>query len=183
MPILKAKKIVITGGPGTGKTSIINELLNRGFVCLEEISRQVTLEARENGIEQLFLTEPLLFSELLLKGRKTQFIEAEKIKTNLIFLDRGIPDIVAYMDNIGDHYPKHFIDACKTNVYDYVFILAPWQEIFISDNERYENFDQAIDIHHQLVNTYTKYNYNLIDVPFNSIEARTDYILNIVNNT
>jgi len=86
-----------------------------------------------------------------------------------VFLDRGIPDVVAYMDYIGDSYP-----------YDYVFILAPWQEIFTSDSERYENFDQAIEIHEHLLKTYSKYGYELRDVPFGSIEARTDYILNVV---
>ena len=34
--------------------------------CMEEISRQVTLEAQEKGIEQLFLEDPLMFSEQLL---------------------------------------------------------------------------------------------------------------------
>ncbi len=177
---MSTKRIVITGGPGTGKTSIINELKRRDHICMEEISRQITLDARKKGVEQLFLTKPLLFSELLLKGRKSQFIEASKMPNDLVFLDRGIPDIVAYMDYIGDNYPKLFIEACEINVYDHVFILAPWQEIFISDNERYENFDQAIEIHNHLVNTYAKYNYKLIDVPFNSVETRTDYILNSI---
>lgn len=177
---MNTKRIVITGGPGTGKTSIINELIRRNYICLEEVSRQVTLDARKKGIEQLFLTEPLLFSELLLKERKLQFIEAGEISGDIIFLDRGIPDIVAYMDYIGDNYPSPFIDACKENVYDHIFILAPWQEIFTSDNERYENFDQAIKIHHKLVSTYAKYNYKLIDVPFDSIKARTDFILKSV---
>ncbi|MBQ0787779.1 MAG: ATP-binding protein, partial [Oceanihabitans sp.] len=88
---MNTKKIIITGGPGTGKTSIINELVKRGYNCIEEISRQITLKAREDGIEQLFLTEPLLFSELLLKGRKKQFEEANAFKEDFIFLDRGIP--------------------------------------------------------------------------------------------
>ena len=177
---MNTKKIVITGGPGTGKTSIINNLINRGHNCLEEVSRQVTLSARESGIEQLFLTEPLLFSELLLKERKAQFIEASNLPNGTIFLDRGIPDIVAYMDYIGDNYPKKFVKACKNNVYDYVFILAPWQDIFISDSERYENFYQSIEIHEHLVNTYTKYGYKLIDVPFNSVDKRVDYILKTI---
>ncbi|MGB1308804.1 MAG: AAA family ATPase, partial [Oceanihabitans sp.] len=30
---MKTKKIVITGGPGTGKSSIINELIKRGYGC------------------------------------------------------------------------------------------------------------------------------------------------------
>ncbi len=178
---LNIKKIVITGGPGTGKTSIINELKARNHVCLDEISREVTLKAREDGIEQLFLTQPLLFSELLLKGREKQFQEAANAHTEIVFLDRGLPDVLAYMDYIGDSYPNSFVDSCKTNQYDMVFILEPWQEIFTSDSERYENFDQAVKIHHHLLNTYERFSYKLWDVPFAKVEERADFILNVVN--
>ncbi|WP_369993767.1 AAA family ATPase [Winogradskyella sp.] len=174
-------KVVIAGGPGTGKTSIINRLKKQGFVCFDEISRQVTLQARKDGIEQLFLTEPLLFSEKLLEGRVQQFLDASNTKEFVVFLDRGIPDVLAYMDYIGDEYPQHFIDACKTNTYEYVFVLAPWQEIFTSDNERYENFEQAVEIHEHLLKTYMRFGYQLIDVPFGSIEERTDFILQELN--
>ena len=53
---------------------------------MEEISRQITLEAQENGIEQLFLEDPLLFSEQLLSGRQKQFIEADVYKHAFVFL-------------------------------------------------------------------------------------------------
>jgi predicted ATPase len=175
---LNRKKIVITGGPGTGKSTIINELIKRGFTCFEEISRQVTLDAKKNGIDQLFLTNPIMFSDLLLKRRQKQFLEASNHRSELIFLDRGIPDVLAYMDYIGDAYPENFINACKDNIYDFAFILKPWQDIYTSDNERYENFDQAQEIHKHLLNTYQTYNYNLLDVPFDTVENRTDYILN-----
>ncbi|RKE94932.1 AAA family ATPase [Ichthyenterobacterium magnum] len=178
---MNTKKIVITGGPGTGKSSIINELKKRAFVCFDEVSRQVTLDARKKGIEQLFLTEPLLFSEMLLKARTQQFHDAEKIENEFAFLDRGLPDVLAYMDYVKSDYPSHFIEVCKAHIYDQVFVLAPWQEIFISDSERYENFDQAVEIHENLLKTYKTYNYNLIDVPFGSIENRADFILDALN--
>lgn len=178
---MSRKKIVITGGPGTGKSSIINELINRGYTCLEEISRQITLDAKKEGVDQLFLTNPLLFSELLLKGRQQQYIDANNLNADVVFLDRGVPDVLAYMDFIGDSYPQYFVDACKNNIYDCVFILKPWQEIYISDNERYESFEQALEIHEHLLKTYTLYNYELIDVPFNTIDKRVDHILNTLN--
>jgi len=178
---LNTRKIVITGGPGTGKSSIINELIKREFTCFEEISRQVTLDARKNGIEQLFLTKPLLFSNLLLKARTKQFQDAGTTNKELVFLDRGLPDVVAYMDYVNSDYPKHFVDTCKNHVYNAVFVLAPWQEIFISDSERYENFDQAVEIHHALLNTYERFGYKLVDVPFDSIEKRADFIIDALN--
>ena len=110
---MKTKKIVITGGPGTGKSTLINELIKRGYTCLEEISRQVTLNAKKDGIDQLFLTNPLLFSELLLKGRHQQYREADNLNADLTFFDRGVPDVLAYMDYIGDNYPPSFINACE----------------------------------------------------------------------
>jgi predicted ATPase len=71
------KIILLIGGPGSGKTSIINELTKKGYVCYPEISRQVILEAQQTGIDQLFLKEPLLFSEMLLKGRINQYNNAK----------------------------------------------------------------------------------------------------------
>ncbi|WP_034059281.1 AAA family ATPase [Lacinutrix jangbogonensis] len=177
---MNTKTIVITGGPGSGKTSIINELTKRGFTCSEEVSREIILKARESGIEQLFLTNPIQFSALLLEGRVAQYNDALESDNAFVFLDRGIPDITAYMDFKGDTYPSVFTEACKTHAYDSIFILAPWQEIFTSDNERYENFDQAIEIHEKLIETYTAFGYDLRDVPFGSIEARADYIINVV---
>ncbi|MFG6686023.1 AAA family ATPase [Mariniflexile sp. HNIBRBA6329] len=177
---MNTKKIVITGGPGTGKSTLINELIKRGYTCLEEISRQIILDAKKKGIDQLFLTEPLLFSELLLKGRKQQFEDANKLQSDLVFFDRGVPDVLAYMDFIGDTYPQHFINTCKKTEYDIVFILKPWETIYTSDNERYESFEQALEIHDHLLNTYQKFNYKLIDVPFGTVENRTDYILSLL---
>jgi len=178
---LNPKKIVIAGGPGTGKTTIINELKKRDFLCYDEISRQITLQARKDGIEQLFLTEPLLFSEKLLEGRTQQFKDATKESNPIVFLDRGIPDVLAYMDYIGDTYPEHFVKACETYTYDAIFILAPWQEIFTSDSERYENFEEAIEIHHHLLDTYKRFGYQLIDVPFGNVKTRANFIIESLN--
>lgn len=147
---------------------------------MEEISRQVTIEARAEGIEQLFLSKPLLFSERLLEGRKHQYYKAEALQEPWVFLDRGVHDVLAYMDYIGDEYPEDFKTNCENLQYDMVFILKPWKAIYKSDAVRYENFDQALKIHDALVNTYETFNYKLLDVPFDTVENRTNYILNVI---
>ena len=169
--------IVIIGGPGTGKSTIIEGLMDKGFCCYPEISRQVTLEAKKQGIEQLFLENPLLFSELLLEGRKKQFESAQKETRNIVFIDRGIPDVLAYMHYIGDSYPAHFDLACRENLYTKIFVLPPWEEIYVSDEARYENFEQAQLIHAHLTETYQNYGYELIEVPKDDLDNRIIFIL------
>ncbi len=171
------QKIVITGGPGTGKSTVIEELAKRQFMCMHEISREVTLNARKKGIEQLFLTQPLLFSELLLEGRVNQYIEAEKKDYDIVFFDRGIPDVHAYMNYICIDYPDSYIKKSKLYKYTHIFLMPPWEEIYISDSERYENFEQALAIHNHLERTYKELGYRIIEVPKGGINERTDFIL------
>ena len=66
-------RILITGGPGTGKTSLINELKRNGYNCSEEISRKITSIKREEGHKQYFLSNPLDFSLQLFDQRLAQY--------------------------------------------------------------------------------------------------------------
>jgi predicted ATPase len=173
--------IVIIGGPGTGKTTIIEGLVDKGHCCYPEISREVTLEAKKQGIEQLFLEKPLLFSELLLEGRKKQFHNALEESHEVVFIDRGIPDVLAYMHYIGDSYPATFDNACREHQYSKIFLLPPWEEIYISDDARYENFEQAKLIYAHLVETYQNYGYKLIEVPKDTMDNRILFILDEIS--
>ncbi|WP_298766587.1 ATP-binding protein [uncultured Polaribacter sp.] len=175
-------KIVLIGGPGTGKTSVLNALKNRGFYCFSEISREVTLKAQEKGIDQLFLTEPLLFSKLLLEGREAQYKAAEQVAEKVVFFDRGIPDVHAYMDYFKTAYPAYFLEKSKHYKYTKIFHFAPWKDIHITDNERYETFEESLAIDNFLVKTYSDLGYKLIKVPFGSIAKRCDFIINSLNS-
>jgi len=174
---VEKKLIVLTGGPGSGKTTLIQKLAEKGYKCYPEISREVTLEARKNGIEQLFLEKPILFSELLIEGRKKQHQNAMTEPDSLVFIDRGIPDVPAYMHYIGDSYPPAFDEACRAYKYHTVFFLPSWEEIFTPDEARYENYGQAKLIGSHLKETYIKYGYNVVEVPRDTPEKRIIFIL------
>jgi predicted ATPase len=174
----KTKKIAIIGGPASGKTSIINQFMNKGHVCMEEISRKITLKAQNEGVDQLFLKDPIWFSEQLLEARKKQFIDADTANSPFVFFDRGLPDVIAYLNYIDSNYSEEFINSCIKHKYDKVFILMPWKDIYIQDNERYETFEQATEIHEYLIKWYTSFNYELVEVPQSTLENRVDFILN-----
>lgn len=176
------QKIVLIGGPATGKTSVINELINRKYFCMPEISREVTLKAKEQGIDQLFLTQPLLFSKMLLKGREQQYINANKSDAKMVFFDRGIPDILAYMDYFKTDYPTIFLEKSEQLLYTKIFHFSPWEEIHTTDNERYESFEESIIIDTFLTKAYLDLGYAIINVPFGSLDDRTNFILNSLSS-
>ena len=169
--------VVLIGGPSSGKTTLIEALKEKGHTCYPEVSREVIREAQEQGIEQLFLEKPLLFSELLLEGRKRQYKEALNEEANIVFLDRSIPDVLAYMHYIGYSSPSFFDKACHDHKYSAIFVLPPWKEIYVSDAERYETYEQAVLIHEHLMETYKKYGYSITEVPKDTVENRIDFIM------
>lgn len=173
--------VVLIGGPSSGKTTLIEKLKEEGYVCYPEISREIIREAQKKGIEQLFLEQPLVFSELLLEGRIKQYLAAKQEKAGIVFLDRGIPDILAYMNYIGDSYPAFFDEVCKTHMYTKLFILPTWKEIFVCDEERYESYEQAVLIEQHLLETYQKYGYKPIEVPKDTVEKRVAFIKSHLN--
>ena len=95
----------------------------------------------------------------------------------MVFIDRGIPDVLAYMHYIGDAYPPFFDEACREHKYSKIFILPPWEEIYESDDARYENYEQATLIYKHLKETYENYGYSLIEVPKDTLDNRILFIL------
>lgn len=175
---MNTKRIVITGGPGSGKTSLIKFLEKIGYQVMQEISRELTLQAKKKGIDQLFIENPIMFSEQLLEGRLKQFQEGENFNTPILFYDRGLPDVTAYMDFAKNNYPENFSETCLKYKYDAIFILPPWEEIYEQDEVRYESFAQAQEIFNFLQKGYVNYGYKIHQVPVGTLSLRTNFILN-----
>ncbi len=181
---LEQQKIVITGGPSTGKTCLIEALEKTGYRCFPEVIRLMTLEAKETGTLSSFTTnpiasvkDPLDFNRKILSAREAHYKEASLKKEGAIFFDRGIPDVLAYMEYFGQTYGSEFLESAHTHRYDTIFILPIWKEIYVVDNERFESFDEALAIHDHLWESYSKLGYKVIEVPMASITARVDFIV------
>ena len=184
------QKVVITGAPGTGKTSIIRELEQQGFHCFHEIIRDMTSKAKSEGSTVEFVSNPLVFVEdahqfnkELLLGRAEHYKQSLTTGVALSFFDRGIPDVLAYMDFFEQSYGDEFVEVCKVHPYDRVFIVPPWKEIYVEDGERFESFEEAENIHHALMKTYSEFAYKPVEVPKDSISKRIAFILETLNLT
>ncbi len=187
---MNSRKIVITGGPSTGKTSVINALEKKGFWCLHEVIRTMTLEQKHLGSETEFKTnpivsvaDPLAFNQMILKARLAQYEKAITFKESIVFFDRGIPDVLAYMDCFDQVYGAEFEDAARSNPYDLIFLMPPWREIHVVDNERFESFEESLLVNTCLLNRYTALGYDVQIVPKNTVADRVDFILDFLNKT
>ena len=56
-------------------------------------------------------------------------------------------------------------------------MMPPWKEIYKTDNERYESFNQSLIIYQHLISAYEATDYEIISVPEGSIKSRVDFIL------
>jgi len=165
------KRIVITGGPCSGKTSIIDALKNSGYHCFDEVSREII---QNMNIQTAF--KNVDFEEAVFKKRKNDFLNA---KTGLNFYDRSMLDNIAYLKNNKHNIPQHFTTQCDDHrYYSKVFITTPWENIYHKDNERLENFSEAIKIFDALKQVYEDANYNLLELPQLSVNERIKFIIN-----
>ncbi|MEO9257115.1 MAG: AAA family ATPase [Crocinitomicaceae bacterium] len=169
-------RIVITGGGGSGKSSVIQSLMEKGLCVFEEQSRQIIKQSLLNNSETLPWKDIIGFSYLVQDAMINDYQKAPK--SDLCFFDRSLCDIMAYLekDNI-EVYPA-LQEAISTYRYnESVFIMPPWQEIFENDIERVESFEASVHAFEQLKETYEKNGYTMIEIPKGKIEERVDFIL------
>ena len=170
-------KIIISGGPGFGKTSIIDHLNLLQFNCEHEISRSIIKEQIDSGGDILPWKNLELFSRIVFEKRVKQYFEAPVDK--MVFFDRGVPDVLAYMmlDNI-EIPDKYFKSLLEINYCNLVFLTPPWEKIFSNDTERMENFSQAETIHQKIEEMYQQLGYETLALPYLPVSDRVNFILN-----
>lgn len=168
-------RFLLTGGPGFGKSSIIDELERLGYQVKHEIARQIILESIQNKTMCNPWQDIVSFSERVLEERISQYNAGSD---GVWFYDRGLPDIPAFMLKDKREIQDELWRLCKEYRFEKkVFITPPWEAIFHKDNERKEDFVAAIKVHKMIERVYTELEYELIPVPMGSIKDRAKFVL------
>ncbi len=170
---------VITGGPGVGKTSILEELLKSGYEVVPEIAREIIRDQMKVNGEGLPWKNKELYTDLMLKASVDSYVEAfNNSSTSILFFDRGILDTLCYAQMVGIRISDEMNEMVNSYLYNKrVFILPPWLEIYQTDDERKQTWEEAVFTYEKMKETYTKYGYEIIEVPKGSVENRRDFIL------
>ena len=168
---------ILTGGPGSGKTTLIEALCALGFACSVEAGRGIIQDQVAIGGRALPWHDPLLFAELMLCWEMRSYRIAE-LTDGPVFFDRGVPDVLGYLRLTNIPVPDYMQKAAREFCYNpVVFIAPPWREIFRPDVERKQDFEEALRTYDALASTYSALGCQLVELPRLTVEERVRFIL------
>ncbi len=161
------RNYVITGDPGIGKTTTLEELGKLGYEIVEESARIVWRSgydaSKDLGGFQLRVLERQLELEARARG-------------DPVFLDRGVFDCIAYCRLGNIEVPRKLQMLTREHKYGGIFILDPLP-FYNIDAERKEGRELARRIHETIISVYKELGYNLERIPVLSPEERAKEII------
>jgi predicted ATPase len=169
----KTEWIVITGAPCSGKSSVISKLELRGYPVVHEVARSYINELLKSGKSLQEITVDKLAFERTILQRKLA-IEAALSENEIIFLDRALPDSIAYFKSAGLD-PSEPLEKSRSIRYRKIFHFQ--RLLFKNDHVRAENDRIAENLDRLLKQSYEMLGYPVVDVPVLTVELRIDFIL------
>jgi predicted ATPase len=163
---------VITGAPCSGKTTLIEALADRGHRVVPETARAYIDRCLAQGMTlSQIKADPLRFEQKILLDKVA--LESSLPKDQLIFMDRAIPDSVAYyrFEGLDPAEPLRYSRAVR---YETVFLLDRLE--FEPDAVRSEDADDAARLEALLAECYGRLGYAVVSVPVMKIDERIGFI-------
>lgn len=174
----------ITGGPSSGKTTIIEELKRRGESVIHEAAVDCIISGMNSGIHEPWKEKNFSIDILRLQLER----EAPYLSSNSrVFIDRGIFDCYAYVMGHGIAGTQTLADINKTlnpidlnQRYKAVFFVLPYEEKNFTPLQtqlRRENAKEAASLQVAICAIYCRHDHFIIVPGGLSPQERADFIL------
>lgn len=164
--------VILSGCSGGGKSTLLNELRQRGHAVVDEPGRRI-VEAGGNALPWLdmeaFLRRAI---ELALADRA----RAEASTTGWVFFDRGLIDAATGLQALTGEPAL----AALREIHRYhprVFMTPPWPEIYVQDSERRHDLQAAEAEYARLMQAYPALGYDVRVLPRTSVAQRADFVM------
>jgi predicted ATPase len=165
---------VITGGPSSGKSTVIRHLKDMGYKTTIELARHYIDLQRMNGrsteevrSNQRQFQHKVLNLQILLERR----LDPEE----LVFLDRGLPDELAYYEFYDMAPDEKLLEYLEFTSYKKIFImdLLPLDK----DYARTEDAAAQLELHRLIIETYRRRSEPIVMVPVSPPKERVQFVL------
>lgn len=180
------EKYVITGGPGTGKSTLVRYLAGQGFATVGEAARTIiraeqAKAARYDGYAPIVPWADFEHFQALVSNR----IARQQARVEgPVFADRDQPDAIGYFWEQDEEPPAYLLDRILRRPPTKVFLLDPLH--YAPDAERVEDAERAQRLHELIAEGYRWIGADVTRVPrfsedkHESLDARTRFILDSI---
>jgi predicted ATPase len=164
---------VITGASCSGKTTLIDQLADKGFQTVPEVSRQFFERELAKGRTIEEIREDGVAYHRGINDMQLR-IEGGLRSSDVIFLDRAFPDVLAFCRVFGLN-PNEVLLECFRRRYASVLILDrfPYQQ----DGVRAADDATADFLDEWIARDYRALGYGVVRVPVMSPEERLAFVL------
>ncbi len=168
-------RFVVTGGPGGGKTTLLSALAERGYSFAPESARQIIKERLAAGLPPR--PDPVSFAQEILSSDIEQYQDVASC-ADPMFFDRGVLDALYMLDAENALTQDEIAEYVQKFPYNsVVFLLPPWKEIYATDSERDQTFEESVEVFEGMKRWYSQWGYETLEVPLCNINERISFIL------
>ncbi len=169
MGLSAPRHAVLTGAPGAGKTTLLEAAARAGFATSHEVARALLQVPGGMALREI---DPLGFADAMLEAHLREYAAMEGVRGPIIF-DRGLPDVVGFLDVSGLPVSATIDAACRRVRYVGPVLRAPaWQDIYRQDSERIQDWAGAVASDAAVTAAWGRYGYEVTALPLARVETR-----------
>jgi predicted ATPase len=168
-------RVVLTGGPGAGKTTVLAELARRGFTVLPDSARAVIAERQAAGLPPR--PAPEAFARLVLERDIAQYTASAASAAGVRFFDRCALEPLGMLAGLQVLQDADQALLQSLRFHPAVFLCPPWRAIYVTDAQRDHDFAHAERVAAKCARWYAQCGYTIATVPCTTVTARADFIL------
>lgn len=136
VPIQKPNFYLFTGGPGAGKSTVIELLAKKKRFVVPEVARNIIRHQKTIGGSATHDGDRISYTALMLEQSIEDFERLTSVNVPVYF-DRGLPDLYAYTTRYCGGVTEPVKQAIAQYRYNpMVFLFPPWSEIYCHDDVR-----------------------------------------------